>query len=200
VPNELFSPIYAKMIAAQPVRKPLQFMSPSIEGKSTNFFEWSSAGYFNASNFRGTMHSSASTMISRLYYGFDRRNLFLRIDSQRDMRDFLADSGNLIIELLAPTRVNIELGADQGEPAITVTKIDGTEVSDYKIEGLRMVCDQICELKLPFASISASKDMPIELVFVATGRNGFVQHFPPGGQFIEIVPPDDDFETDLWFV
>ena len=71
---------------------------------------------------------------------------------------------------------------------------------EISLADVEMVCDQICEMKLPFASLGADAQNSIRFVVYAKKTGMQEQRFPPGGQYMEIIPPDKDFEDRMWYV
>ena len=53
------------------LREPVDFITPPLDGRVTNYFEWQSAGLYNTeAGATGTMHKSEN-FIKTIYYGFD---------------------------------------------------------------------------------------------------------------------------------
>jgi alpha-amylase/alpha-mannosidase (GH57 family) len=76
-PHELFLPInpQTEIYATQP----MDYISPTIDGKLTFFYEWYNAGYLDLKRTGGTMQRFAG-LFSKVYYGFDDKNLYIRFD------------------------------------------------------------------------------------------------------------------------
>ncbi len=76
-PTELYSPIQqkAEVFSCQPIDK----INPVIDGRVTNYYEWYNAGYVDIKRMGGTMHRFAG-LFSRVYCGFDDKNLYIRFD------------------------------------------------------------------------------------------------------------------------
>uniref|UniRef100_A0A7V0Z7L0 Glycoside hydrolase family 57 N-terminal domain-containing protein n=1 Tax=candidate division WOR-3 bacterium TaxID=2052148 RepID=A0A7V0Z7L0_UNCW3 len=76
-PHELFLPInpQSEIYATQPI----DYISPTIDGKLTFFYEWYNAGYLDLKRTGGTMQRFAG-LFSKVYYGFDDKNLYIRFD------------------------------------------------------------------------------------------------------------------------
>jgi alpha-amylase/alpha-mannosidase (GH57 family) len=76
-PVELYSPIQqkAEVFSCQPIDR----ISPVIDGRVTNYYEWYNAGYVDIKRMGGTMHRFAG-LFSRVYCGFDDKNLYIRFD------------------------------------------------------------------------------------------------------------------------
>lgn len=76
-PHELFLPINprAEINATQPI----DYITPVIDGKLTFFYEWYNAGYLDLNRTGGTMQRFAG-LFSKVFYGFDKKNFYIRFD------------------------------------------------------------------------------------------------------------------------
>lgn len=59
---------------------PTAMISPLINGKRDNFFEWLGAGVIENSVQTNVMDTSSKLMFKQLHYGFDKKRLYLSID------------------------------------------------------------------------------------------------------------------------
>ena len=80
IPYELYVPIKG-IVTTGTINNPSNFITPEIDGKISNFFEWFPAGKFNLKYDMGTMHSDTN-YLSTLLWGFDNQFLYLRIDGR----------------------------------------------------------------------------------------------------------------------
>lgn len=199
IPDELGKPIYDSEKPVEPVRKPLRFMTPSLEGKATNYFEWSSAGFYKAVGICGTMHGVSTLILQKLFYGFDQNVLYLRLDTKKDIKSLLLDGVTFRIMFFKPLRFDIVVRVGDVEVYSEVIERRGGETHRTEIVGAKVVCDEICEMAIPFASIHADADNPIHLVIEVRENDMVHQRFPHIG-YIEIIPPGPDFEEQMWYV
>ncbi len=105
-PSELFSAIKlsAKVLTYQPNDR----MTPIIDGRLTNFYEWYHAGHADVKRMGGTMHRFAG-LFSTIYCGFDDKNLYIRFD---------VDNQNITecefkIKFYKPKELEVTLGKSQ---------------------------------------------------------------------------------------
>ena len=63
------------------LKKPAALFTPKIDGRVTSFYEWIGAGKFDLKFDSGAMTASGNTL-QMLYFGFDRENLYIRIDGR----------------------------------------------------------------------------------------------------------------------
>ncbi len=200
VPADLEKPIQVKERPLEPVRLPLQFMTPALEGKATTYFEWSSAGFYKATGFRGAMYSSSKPILQRIFFGFDPENLYLRLDSTQNLSKFLKSGGSFSLEFLSPRKLSISISCDGERAFARVIEVTESGQQEITLRGFKAVCDQICEMKIPFTELHADPENPIRFVVYVRRNSSVEQRFPAGGQYMEIVPPDEDFEDRMWYV
>ncbi|MEW6040287.1 MAG: glycoside hydrolase family 57 protein, partial [Elusimicrobiota bacterium] len=78
IPDDLHIPIKGRFHKIS-ISFPRDFIQPVIDGKMTDYFEWLPAAVYETGSKGGSMHQ-VETVISKFYYGFNLKNLFLRID------------------------------------------------------------------------------------------------------------------------
>jgi len=61
------------------LKKPATLFTPTLDGRISSFYEWIGAGKFDLKFDAGAMTASGNTL-ELLYFGFDEKNLYLRID------------------------------------------------------------------------------------------------------------------------
>jgi hypothetical protein len=61
------------------VSPPMGRIAPQVDGQVTNYFEWLGAGVYSPDYRSGSMHGGAQG-VEALYYGYDERALYLRLD------------------------------------------------------------------------------------------------------------------------
>ncbi len=97
VPTEIFTPIVKKTRKNSSHIKPTDFITPTVDGNMSNFFEWLNSGFVDIKKEFSTMDSS-SCVIEALYYGKDKaNNLYLYLKGKK--LESLDDNINLNIIL-----------------------------------------------------------------------------------------------------
>jgi alpha-amylase/alpha-mannosidase (GH57 family) len=107
VPRELFEPIKKKS-AAGFVREPAALITPVISGLVTDYFEWLGAGLYDLTKQASAMHAAESTLQS-FFYGFDRKNFYIRIDGIHPLDQALRDDDMLTLHLIHENEYRLEL-------------------------------------------------------------------------------------------
>jgi hypothetical protein len=77
-PAELLQPVRSSFLDAH-ISRPVDFITPVIDGKTTHYYEWQQAGYFDCTKAGSTMHK-AERLVSGWWFGFDQSNLYFRVD------------------------------------------------------------------------------------------------------------------------
>ena len=86
-PDYLYVPIIAK--APQPPTKAVESLfTPTIDGKAGKE-EWASAGYYAIV---GGAMARANDVVTDVYYGFDAKNIYLRLDAKADWTSLSPDT------------------------------------------------------------------------------------------------------------
>ncbi len=112
VPRAFAQPI-VRDISTSPLLLPENTISPMIDGRMTNFYEWTGAGLYDSLKAGGSMHHT-TRYISALHFGYDLTNVYIRLDFHNRMGIDLLDQPRFIVELKTPDLLRLEL-AREGE-------------------------------------------------------------------------------------
>jgi alpha-amylase/alpha-mannosidase (GH57 family) len=198
-PDSLFIPIIREDRKSRPTVELTAFISPTLDGEVTSYYEWLAAGYYDVSKTGGTMHR-AESVLSHIYYGFDLKDLFIRLDSDRDLGDAKIKELIFSVHFLRPAsyRVDIKLDPAEGSVSAFITKYQKGQESGITRHP-SIAARDIIELALPFEAIEAKpRD---EINFFVTVRRGEVEleKWPYRG-YIALNVPTEDFEAIMWHV
>lgn len=141
-PPELFAPIKktSEAVTIQAIDK----VTPIIDGKLTNFYEWYNAGHADVKRMGGTMHRYAG-LFSEIYCGFDDNNLYIRFDVENhDITEC-----EYKIKFYKPKEVEITLG---------------------KTENVVCEMNQIGEVAIPLSLINIDSETTVEFIISALCR------------------------------
>ena len=189
VPPEIEVPIAA---AAKPTREevPAAFMTPVIDGRQTDFYEWQAAGRRAIAGAGGAMHAGRA-WIRDLYYGFDRRSIHLRVD-------FLEPPGEsraLRIEWLEPAAVRHEIRAlAPGRPAIERAATRGAAEG---VPGATACLDSVLEMTIPLEALSTRPGDRLSF-FVQVLERGRPVETAPASDVVRLQAPDESLDAAVW--
>ena len=195
VPERALQPIAAGVrpsaAEATPAREPTGFIKPTIDGQAESWREWLGAGLFRAEQARGGAMHQGVGLFGGLYFGFDAKNLYLRLDPAVEgtpLHDRL-DGFRLSLQR---ERDTIELRADMTEGDIVLHDERGRAVGHGKMRA-------IVELAIPFAEVGLRAGTRAA-VSIRGMRGGVeAERIPSQGQ-VSFDVPDEHFERVHWKV
>ncbi len=101
-PVELYHPIKRKFVKFFVV-KPIKFIYPTIDGRRTRNYEWEGAGYYDVTQVGTAMHQ-VSTIVRRIYFGFNEENFFIRVEASKN----LTEKHRIEVHFIEPCEIRIE--------------------------------------------------------------------------------------------
>jgi hypothetical protein len=186
IPDELYIPI-AKVINAFEI-PPVMFINPCIDGFDSNFYEWKGAGLYDLTKEGGAMHRT-SKLVQKLVYGFDRENLYIRLDAAEKFSD------------LKGLCVEIKM-TQAGKTAGIKFIMDDRKIEGYDIDtrGIEFAAGDIFEAKIPFTKLGHMTDIKEFKMLIVISRDGLeIEKIPEKGVTM-IQVPDERFELYNWKV
>jgi len=199
VPDELQIPILREDRQALPTVELTAFISPTIDGQVTNYFEWLPAGFYDVSQGGGAMHRGAS-IITHIYYGFDLTNMFVRLDPSSSLKDEKVADLAFFINFLSPKGLDVEVRVVPQERRVSAALFRGENGTRNQIAVINTVAaNDIIELAIPFELLGVKPNDEVH-IFVTVERSGSeVEKWPFRG-YIQFKAPTDDFEAMMWQV
>jgi hypothetical protein len=171
-PQALSKPILGKKRSAWEL--PTGSVTPTLDGKLSDYFEWLLAGVCEASSGFGTMRPGVAPM-ERLLFGWGPGHLYLRVDPLvGSAKEFLAE-GDLAVEIARPLRRSIVIKCD---PAGVSPIIDTSSV--------RCAAAKIIEIAVPLEIIGAKDGDTIAFAVSYQGSLVSLERLPRDGE-IEMV-------------
>ncbi len=199
IPDELHISILREDRQALPTVELTAFISPTIDGLVTNYFEWLPAGYYDVSQGGGAMHRGPS-IITHIYYGFDLKNLFVRLDPSQSLQDEKVSELAFFVNFLSPPGLRIEIRVVPRDRRVTAELFRGKNGDRQQVAAIHNVAaNDIIELAVPFEALGVKPNDEVQL-FVTVERGGSeIEKWPYRG-YILIKVPTEDFEAMMWQV
>ena len=199
VPDELQIPILREDRQARPTVELTALISPTIDGTVTNYFEWLPAGFYDVSQGGGAMHRGAS-VITHIYYGFDLKNMFIRLDPSGSLKDEKVADLAFFITFLAPKGFDVEILVHPHDRRVNAALYRGENGNRKQAAVINSVAaNDIIELALPFELLGVEPNADVQF-FITVERSGSeVEKWPYRG-YIQFKVPTDDFEAMMWQV
>jgi alpha-amylase/alpha-mannosidase (GH57 family) len=178
-------------VEARPLREPTTFLAPALDGRVTDYFEWSGGGLHRPGQHRGSMYGGAQAF-NVLHYGFDLENLYLRLDPSESAARSAEVATHLRVSLLAAGRLSwVDFALVPDGVARPGRGRDG-EVG-------RAAFAQVVELSVPFAVASLVPGDRLGVAVHALRADVEVERLPRSGH-LAVTVPDRDFERRNWRV
>ncbi len=195
VPQHLFVPVLREDRGITPIITIRGFIEPKIDGIVTSYYEWYQGAYMDVKKSGGSMHR-AESILSRLYYGFNKDNLFLRIDPAIPFGEF-PDDTKISIHILKPSQFKIVIPIKP--PSSRAEMFEKTDEAWRKIKDIKdFAIQDIFEIKIPFDEIKAKENDEINLFACVIKNSEDVERCPWRG-FITLTVPTPDFEAMMWY-
>ncbi|KAF0179570.1 MAG: amylopullulanase [Nitrospirae bacterium] len=205
-PGMLFVPILLEDRNVMPDSQSRGFIYPTIDGYVTSYFEWFQAAFVDVGRSGGSMHKSES-LIAAMYYGFNKENLYLRVDPYTPFSD-LKENITFHVDIAQPGRYKIKFHAHNPDsPAEVYEKIEGQW---HLITTLpNAAARDVFEVEIPFAAIRAKEhdDIHLSIDILKTsptqalnnGTNGEGMERCPYRGYLIIKVPTADYEKLMWY-
>ncbi|MCX7760458.1 MAG: glycoside hydrolase family 57 protein [Hydrogenothermaceae bacterium] len=165
-PSYLDKPIKKKS-KNQIVKKPTYYIKPKINGEIDNYFEWLYAGEVDPNFDLGSM-SLGSLKLKRVFYGFDKENIYILIDG-------LMEEGQILeIKLFSEKEIKLALPLKKG--------IFQVKCMEYNVE---YGFNNVLEIKIPIECINRNKSVEFNIALLEDEK------------VIERVPVYSNFEIEI---
>jgi len=194
VPPHLYVPIFSEDRAIVPSVEIRGFIHPKIDGVMTSYFEWYQGAYLDVERSGGSMHMTES-LISRIYYGFNKDNLFLRIDPRVPFTKF-PDRSGIMIDFLRPSQFRVDILLQKETKATLLSRSDDEWGEVKEIHGVAI--GDILEIEIPFGDIVAKEHDDLDIC-ISIGREGAEIERCPWRGYITVTVPSPDFEAMMWY-
>lgn len=172
---------------------PTGFLPVKVDGRAT-FFEWISAGVYEAGSERGTMAQVTDGVIRRIHFGFDRTRLLLRVDTIGRAREDLERSeiDELRIRFVEPEGIEFSISG-LGDESLVVT------LNQDSIADAEAALGQTFELGVPLSVLGVKAGSVVKF-FVEAFSHGQSSDRVPRETTLEFTVPPPDFEHIMWQV
>ncbi len=196
VPAALLVPVDPKLpVDNLKVEAPLDVISPEIDGRITNFYEWSGAGHLKASLLEGLMAREKSGPITDLYFSADTKNLYLRLDIEREE---IQPDDVLVIRLLKPHELHMAMGLVPGSKVQLRLYRPDPEKMGYHIDTFESAAiDQVVELSIPIEALGAGPRSTVSLACFIMREKQQIDRCPLFGT-VSVTIPDEKYLASLW--
>ncbi|MBA2847689.1 glycoside hydrolase [Thermosulfuriphilus ammonigenes] len=181
----------------EPQRTPVGFISPVIDGKVSHFLEWSGSGYYSLSDFGSAMYLGPG-LIEAVYFGFNLKEIFFRLDPQEPLNNWPED---IEINIILSGRHKAVLSFKPRAENIIDTyriRLDDRVISARQ-EGGKLAVAKIIELSIPFSVLNFRVGENV-IFWIEILEKGLVRERVPRMSYLSFTVPDENFEQIFWQV
>lgn len=179
----------------RPLIEPVDFITPRIDGKVSNYYEWQAAGVYQVGHTGGSMHQ-VDTVLKSFHYGFDLENLYLRLDLTKPIADKSMDELAYRVFFFLPP----------GREAFFSIK-PGGEINEFYIktpfgrENLTScAANKVIELAIPLSKLQIEPEFLLLEFTIVVLKNGSELERWPSQASITVPIPAPDFQLKNWSV
>ena len=200
VPHWLYVAIKGRF-KTKPTFGPVGFITPKIDGKVNNYFEWYNAGFYDVGKSGGTMHQ-AENIIKSFHYGFDLENFYLRIDTIIPLIPEKIGAVTFKLVFLNAKKeivLNLFYREDNSKESI-LYEVDESSERKSLIEVKRIQSvgvGKVIEIAVPFADIGVKDEEEISFVIVVEKEEAEMERWPNRG-IVHFVKPKEDYFISHW--
>jgi alpha-amylase/alpha-mannosidase (GH57 family) len=180
---------------------PRSYISPKIDGVLASYFDWSAATRYIPMAEFGAMHRAGFGLLSVMYYGFSRTQLFLRVDLHQSL---VESPEPFTVEFQFPAKnrkivIDSDPGAKTVNGRVSVMREDelGSGLTGNPADGLQYGFGKVLEVGIPFSLLACEGEERIEFVISIQARGGVGERWPMYGTFTADLP-GADFEERMW--
>jgi len=201
IPDELFVSNISSLRLPQQ-SEPTAWLRPTLDGEETSYFEWLGAGVFEVVDTAGAMHQTTRqpSPVTAVRFGFNREQLYVRIDGRLPLAELLADGFEITLKFLEPAGVRYSVRWVAGQASGTLWDRMG-EPPAWRERGpgeAAVGCGRLLELAIPFHDLDANAEPRTISFFVAVYRNRVEQERHPAHRPIIVHTADELFDARHW--
>lgn len=192
-PQALYVPVLREDRRVRVAREPRGFLTPTLDGEVTSYFEWLASGMAEIGGTGGAMHRSES-MMARLYFGFDTESLYLRIDGRGTFREMDTRGLSFEIGFIRPRRMKIVVELDGLASGSLFTR----DNDDYVfLKPVSCAFADMLELSCAFADLGAAERDEV-CFYLSVYRGGELLERWPDRGMMTVAAPTPRFEDEIW--
>jgi len=201
VPDELFVTNISAGLAPIAQLDPVSQIAPVIDGEDSSYFEWLGAGEFEVRDMAGAMHQTdrEAAILTRVYFGSDEHNLYVRLDGAEPMSELLERGYALTVTFLAPEGLRLLVRSENGRASGSLwLRAGGPERwSEGGFSG-SVAAGSILECVIPVDDLHVGRLPQITFVVTVCDAAGAEIERHPTARPLEMEFPDAAFDARHW--
>ncbi len=207
-PERLAEPVL-RPHPVKPDKEALAFLRPTIDGKVTEYYEWVDGAMYTVRTVGGAMYTR-EVYLEGIFYGFDPRKWFLRLDrrekawsteevSDEQRQPSIPDCVMIEAVLNGGEHFRVEIPAHPAPDLPCRLYRPDREHPELISPPARAAADKCMEISIPFRVFDAEPGMELQFAVLLLLSGNELDRYPASG-FLRFRTPDVDFERKMWSV
>ena len=171
---------FIKEFQKEEVHFPRNPIQPEIDGRITSYYEWLGAGHLVESITSGAMHQQQGVVVTDFYFGWDRNNLYLRLD----LDPVCAEEDGFLFRLNFGSAGQWSFKAENGKII----------PQSYPFP---IAQDTIIEVAFPWKELNLVSGSGLEFYLEIRRDNHILKRLPRQGS-LNLTIPGEDYEESFW--
>lgn len=176
---------------------PTALISPKIDGKISNFFEWKNAGEYSVGYTGGSMHQ-VSTVIKNFMFGFDLNNIYISVLTNIPLNSKDIENLHFNINFLIPVVKKISVKFDMNNNVVEFVVVGNDNKISVPLENIAV--KTIIEMAIPLNILELPDNYKnIEFTISVDKDYMEIERWPYQSSVI-IPKPSENFNENSWMV
>jgi alpha-amylase/alpha-mannosidase (GH57 family) len=172
-------------------RNPVHTISPRIDGKNSDYFEWLSAGF--AIPMGGESMHRIDRLVEKAFFGFDVNNFYLRLDLAAGKISNFQETSSIAIHFVSPMHCSLSLEFKDNEWSCRTTNWPASDKPpDFTGQ-------TVLELGIPLKILGVRQPENVSLFILALDGGRETERFPTTG-FLTIHTDPWSLDKQDWVV
>jgi alpha-amylase/alpha-mannosidase (GH57 family) len=173
------------------------FIMPTLDGRDTNYYEWLLAGRYDPTLGGGSMHQTR-LLLRRIYYGFDSRTLYVRIDPDPALlTPQQAAHTTLAVMIFEPRSWRIEIPLR--DTTVLCYEQDESDAWVLVQRNIQVAIDELVELAIDLGELNVQPGQRLLLQAVVLRDGQEIERCPLRNPIMAEIP-EKDYEERMWIV
>jgi alpha-amylase/alpha-mannosidase (GH57 family) len=192
-PSYLDVPI-KKSVAREFFTPPRSLLTVKLDGRVSNFFEWLGAGHCSGRPEQNVMEQAAEGLLTDIYFGFDRSNIYVRVDGVRNMDEIIDEGHTVRLKFIYPREADVEVHPEKTpEGAYRVWSHNLAESA----EAAKACVGSVLEMAVPFECLEMREDRATNFFVEVLKDDRILERLPAGGP-VTVTAPSAEFDVGVW--
>lgn len=173
----------------QPQREPAAPITPVLDGKIKDYYEWQQAGLYDVGA-SGSSHSSSESIIKLIWFGYDSDNFYVRIEADAGFMQEPPEGSAITVDIVEPKPYTAAIPLIKGKKGLFDAPAGDLKSGPAGIP-CRYAVDETVECSVAFNDIDVLPMDEVEFTVSLKKGKDVIESWPKG-RYIAITVPSDE--------